>query len=49
MEEIIQVISVKDQTFRLTVRGKLGEMTRKVTAVLKQDGSVVRTLYYREE
>ena len=48
-QQMTQSLGTRDQTFRLTVRGKLGEMTRKVTAVLKQDGSVVRTLYYREE
>jgi hypothetical protein len=48
-QQLTQSLGTRDQTFRLTVRGKLGEMTRKVTAVLKQDGPVVRTLYYREE
>jgi hypothetical protein len=44
-----QSLGNKDQLFRLTVRGKIGEMTRKITAVLKQDGDQVRTLYYRED
>lgn len=47
--QMTQSLGNRDQIFRLTVRGKLGEMTRQVTAVLKQDGPVVRTLYYREE
>ena len=47
--QLIQSLGIKDKLFRLTVNGKLGEMTRKITAVLKQDGEVVRTLYYREE
>ena len=47
--QLIQSLGTRDQIFRLTVKGKLGEMTRRVTAVLKQDGAVVRTLYYREE
>ena len=47
--QMTQSLGNRDQIFRLTVRGKLGEMTREVTAVLKQDGPVVRTLYYREE
>lgn len=48
-QQMQQSLGTKDQLFRLTVNGKLGEMTRKITAVLKQDGTVVRTLYYREE
>ena len=44
-----QSLGNKDQLFRLTVRGKIGEMTRTITAVLKQDGDQVRTLYYRED
>lgn len=47
--QLLQSLGTKDKLFRLTVNGKLGEMTRKITAVLKQDGAVVRTLYYREE
>ena len=42
-------LGTKDQLFRLIVRGKLGQMTRRMTAVLKQDGALVRTLYYRED
>lgn len=48
-QQLTQSLGTTDQLFRLTVNGKLGEMTRKITAVLKQDGAVVRTLYYREE
>ena len=48
-QQLTQSLGNKDQLFRLTVRGRLGEMTRQVTAVLKQDGAVVRTLYYRED
>ena len=47
--QLVRSLGTKDQIFRLTVKGKLGEMTRRVTAVLKQDGAVVLTLYYREE
>ncbi len=48
-QQLTQSLGTTDQLFRLTVNGKLGEMTRQITAVLKQDGAVVRTLYYREE
>lgn len=48
-QQLTQSLGNRDQLFRLTVRGRLGEMTRQVVAVLKQDGAVVRTLYYREE
>ena len=47
--QLVRSLGTQDQIFRLTVKGTLGEMTRRVTAVLKQDGAVVRTLYYREE
>ena len=48
-QQLTQSLGTTDQLFRLTVNGKLGEMSRQITAVLKQDGAVVRTLYYREE
>jgi hypothetical protein len=47
--QLSQSLGTKDQLFRLSVQGKFGKMTRKINAVLKQDGDVVRTLYYRED
>ena len=47
--QMVGGLGAQDQLFRLTVRGHLGEMTKTLTAVLKQDGPVVRTLYYRED
>ena len=47
--QLAQSLGTKDQLFRLSVQGKFGKMTRKINAVLKQDGDVVRTLYYRED
>lgn len=37
------------QTFRLEAIGRVGNMTRRVFAVLKQEPKYVRTLYYRED
>jgi hypothetical protein len=47
--QMVGALGAQDQLFRLKVRGHLGEMTKTLTAVLKQDGPVVRTLYYRED
>jgi hypothetical protein len=46
---MVSSLGATDQLFRLTVRGSLGKMVKTLTAVLKQDGAVVRTLYYRED
>lgn len=42
-------VATKSNIFRLKVRGRVGDMTRSLFAILKKDGQTVRTLYYREE
>ena len=42
-------LDTKDPLYRLKVKGRFGDMVRRVHAVLKQDGDLVRTLYYRED
>ena len=44
-----QSLTNKDTLFRLKVKGRLGNLSRRISVVLKQDGDVVRTLYYRED
>jgi hypothetical protein len=46
---MVTSLGAQDQIFRLTVRASLGKMIKTLTAILKQDGAVVRTLYYRED
>jgi hypothetical protein len=46
---MVTSLGAQDQIFRLTVRASLGKMVKTLTAILKQDGAVVRTLYYRED
>ena len=46
---MVTSLGSQDQIFRLTVRASLGKMIKTLTAILKQDGAVVRTLYYRED
>ncbi len=46
---VMRSVTVGSQIFRLKVRGRVGNMTRSMTAVLKRDGQTIRTLYYREE
>ncbi|MCA9546362.1 MAG: general secretion pathway protein GspK, partial [Myxococcales bacterium] len=46
---VMRSVTVGSQIFRLKVKGRVGNMTRTMVAVLKRDGQTVRTLYYREE
>lgn len=42
-------LTFKDRLFRLRVRGRVGNMTRTLFAVLRKEGKSVRVVYYREE
>ena len=42
-------IGTENNLFRLRVKGRVGDMTRSLFAILKRDGQTVRTLYYRED
>lgn len=42
-------VRVAERMFRLNIKARVGNISRRVMAVLKQDGPVVRTLYYRED
>lgn len=48
-QALSQGLSFTEDLFRLRVKGRVGNMTRSMYAVLRRDGPVVRTLYYREE
>lgn len=43
------LVSTESSVYRVRTRGKVGNITRTVFAVVKRDGPTVRTLYYREE
>ncbi|MCB9527100.1 MAG: general secretion pathway protein GspK [Myxococcales bacterium] len=43
------LVKFESNLYRLRVRARVGNITRGIYAVLKQDGKVIRTLYYREE
>ena len=42
-------VTTDSKLLRLQAEGKVGNISRRVFAVLKRDGKTVRTLYYREE
>ena len=42
-------ITNKTDMYRLEATARLGNMTRRVFAIVKLDGAIVRTVYYREE
>ncbi len=42
-------LTTRSNLYRLQAQGTVGNMTRRVFSVLKVDGQIVRTLYYREE
>jgi len=42
-------VTTESKLLRLQAEGKVGNISRRVFAVLKRDGKAVRTLYYREE
>jgi hypothetical protein len=46
--EMVKSLGTNTELYRLKVRAKIGDMTRDMYAILKQDGNFVRTLYYRE-
>lgn len=46
---INSLVKYDSNLYRLRVRARVGNITRGVYAVIKQDGVVIRTLYYREE
>jgi hypothetical protein len=48
-QKIKQGITTKTTLYRLQAQATVGNMSRRVFSVLKRDGKVVRTLYYREE
>ncbi len=43
------LIKTESNLYRLRARARVGNITRTVFAVLKRDGKIIRTLYYREE
>jgi hypothetical protein len=43
------MLDTKSQLYRLQAQATVGNITRRVTAILKRDTGKVRTLYYREE
>lgn len=47
--QVQKSITVQNRVFRLRVRGKVGNMTKQIFAILRAEGKTVRTLYYREE
>ena len=42
-------ITTDSNLYRLRARGRVGNISRTIYAVIKKDGATVRTLYYREE
>ncbi|MGK0359695.1 MAG: type II secretory pathway component PulK [Bradymonadia bacterium] len=48
-KQVQKSITVQNRVFRLRVRGKVGNMTKQIFAILRAEGKTVRTLYYREE
>ena len=44
-----QSVGTGTRFYRLEVTGRIGNMTRHLFAVLKLDGAIVRTVYYRED
>jgi hypothetical protein len=42
-------LTFKDKLFRLRVKGRVGNMTRTLFAILRKEGQSVRVVYYREE
>jgi hypothetical protein len=47
-QDMIKSLGTNTELYRLKVKAKIGDMTRDMFAILKQDGNYVRTLYYRE-
>jgi type II secretory pathway component PulK len=47
--QVQKSVSVLNRVYRLRVRGKVGNMTKQIFAILRAEGKTVRTLYYREE
>lgn len=43
------LVTTDSELYRLRARARVGNITRTVFAVLKRDGKIIRTLYYREE
>lgn len=43
------LVKTESNLYRLRARARVGNITRTVFAVLKRDGKIIRTLYYREE
>jgi hypothetical protein len=48
-QKIKQGITTKTTLYRLQAQATVGNMSRRVFSILKREGKVVRTLYYREE
>ncbi len=44
-----QMVDTKTQLYRLRAQATVGNISRRIMAVLKRDGAKVHTLYYREE
>lgn len=42
-------VGTENNIFRLTVKARVGNITRTLFAILKRDGQTIRTLYYRED
>lgn len=48
-EGVAQGVRGDNYLYRLQARSRVGDITRRVYAVLKRDGQIVRTMYYRED
>jgi hypothetical protein len=48
-QQLKPMLDTKSQLYRLQAQATVGNITRRVTAILKRDTGKVRTLYYREE
>ena len=46
---LTESITTESSLLRVQAQGTVGNITRRIFAVLKRDGKTVRTLYYREE
>ena len=42
-------VGTQNNIYRLRVKARVGNMTRSLFAILKRDGVIMRTLYYRED
>jgi hypothetical protein len=48
-DNLVDSITTDSKLLRVQAQGSVGNISRRIFAILKRDGKTVRTLYYREE